>query len=49
VSSLLGIWRQHHAKIPFLLEDADAEPGQFAERKAIVGAAALAHVLDMVV
>jgi len=37
---------QHNAKISFLFEDADAEPCHFAEGKAEVSAAALAHVLE---
>ncbi len=48
VSSLLGIWRATTPKLPLLLEHADAETRQLAERKAEVRAAALAHLLDVV-
>src|SRR5712675_363179 len=39
---------EHNAEISFLLENADAEPGHFAEGKAEVSATALTDVLDMI-
>jgi hypothetical protein len=39
---------QDAAEIAFLLEDADSEPGHLAESEPKVGAATLAHVLNMI-
>ena len=45
---LVGNLAQDDAEVALLLEHADAEAGHVAEGKAEVGAAALAHVLDVV-
>ena len=43
-----GNLAQDNAEIPLGLEDADAEAGDFAEGETEIGAAFLAHLLDVV-